>query len=133
MSFDKISFSHWFIETKDIIEQRFLPFINPETQEFFKCGSIYLALTFNAQHVYLNMLIGKEKDNSEGLREFISACKRAGIKIIRFGTYAKNTKMIRMFKYIKATEINRIDNFYIDGDALIEYELNIEETKRFGQ
>ena len=129
--FDKISFNHFFLETKTLIDARWVPFINPETQTFFKSGSVYFALSFNPGNVYVNLMVGKESDNAEGMRGLIKELKQSGVRFLRFGTYSKNKRILALYRYIQAQFVKQIDNYYNDGDAYVEYELDLDATARF--
>lgn len=131
MSFDKISFNHFYIEIKNIMDPRFFTYINPEIQSFWKAESCYFALTINNGEVYVNMLVGKEKDNIEGMRALIKEVKVNGIKTLRFGTFSKNTRMFALYRYIGATKTRTIEKYYADGDDYVEYVLEIDKAKRF--
>jgi hypothetical protein len=131
MTFDRISFNHFFLEVKDIIEPRFLPFINPETQMFFKSGSVYFAMTFDTGSAYLAMMIGKDKaTNIEGMRNLIKQLRDGKIRFLRFGTYSKNKRMLALFRYIQATQLREVEKYYKDGDSLIEFELDLDAIDR---
>ena len=130
--FDKIDFNHFFIESKGLIEPSWFPFLNPHIQSFFKSDSIYIALTFNQNSAYVNLLVGNEKNNIQGMRIFIKEMKNSGIRYMNFGCPSKHKKMITLYKYLKCTFIKEIPNSYPDGDSYMQYQLDFEATGRFG-
>jgi hypothetical protein len=129
---ERIEFPHFFMETKNLIEPRFMTFINPYTQAFFKSDNIYLALTLNTNSVYVNMMVGKG-DNNKGLRDLIKSLKENNTRFLRFGTYSKNERMISLFKYMEASFVKQIDDYYSDHDAIVEYELDLDASSRFNK
>lgn len=128
---ESITFNHFFIETKSFITERYLPFLNPNSQTFWKGDNVYYALTQGNGYIYVNMMAGKEANNINGLRELIKSLKQSNIPILKFGTFEGNTKILTFYKYIGAEFKNKIDNYYKDGTALLEYELHLPTAKRF--
>lgn len=129
MSFDKISFEHWYIETKDIMEHKWFTFISPQSQTFYKSENIYLALTFTGNEAYVNMVIGKESNNVAGFRRLIKECQNGHIKFLRFGTFGKNKRMLALYRYCGAKFVKEITNSYADGDSYVEYLLDLNAPR----
>jgi hypothetical protein len=131
MNFDRINFNHFFLEVKNIMDPKWFRYINPEIQTYWKSHSVYFALEGNGTEVYLCMMQGKDKDNIQGMRELIKYLKINGVKTLRFATYAKNRRMLVLFKYIEANYTKTISKYYEDGDDLVEYVLELSKSKRF--
>ncbi len=127
---DKITFNHFFIETKNLIDSNSLPFINPESQVFFKASDVYFALSFNGNKVYINFMVGKGKNNLDGMRILIKELKANKVKFVLFGTSENNKKMLAIAKYIESSFVQRFENYYADGSTYIEYELDLDATGR---
>lgn len=130
MSFDRISFSHFYLEVKNIMDPKWFKVLNPEVQSFWKSDSCYYALTIGNSEIYVIMLQGKDKNNIAGMRALIKEAKLNNINTLRFGTYSKNKKMLSLFKYIEASYVRTIKSYFEDDD-LVEYTLNISESSRF--
>lgn len=131
MSVDRISFNHFFNEVKGILEPKWWIYINPETQCFFKAESIYVAITFNQNSAYINLMVGKESNNIEGMRAFIKEMKQSGIRFMSFGTFSKNRRVIALYRYMQCAFVKETPNYYSDGDSYVEYSLDLDATSRF--
>jgi hypothetical protein len=131
MTFDQITHTHFYLETKGKIEPKFEVHINPNTQLFYKSDNVYYAITFiDSKTIYLNLVIGKNKDTASGLRNFIKWAKMAGVEHIIFGT-CEDSPTLSLYKYMRAQFLRKINNFFIDGGNYVEYVLHLNETNRF--
>ena len=131
ITFDRISFNHFYTEIKNIIPKEWFALINPETQSFWKCENVYYALTVGDGKIHINMIIEQNQNNIQGLRGLIKQCKFWGIKTLTFGTASDNLRMQKLYKYIGATHLNTIKNAYGVGDSWEEYSLDLTTAKRF--
>lgn len=125
---DRISFNHFFMETKDKITPELYRKLNPEIMSFFKSGDSYLALTNQGQDLTIAMLIGSGLDWIHDLRR---ECIKYNVLTVNFYTSINNKIVQRIAKYAKAEEIEKISNFYGDGIDGILYQIDLTDTKRF--
>ncbi len=130
---EKISWDVFHTMTKYNMPEVFGQFVNKETQSFWMVWpNMFYAITdLGNNTLYLNMMVGTHNNNADGLRALIKALKQSGVKTLKFGTYEGNDKILAFYKYIKATFVKRTDNYYKDGKALLDYQLDLETCTRF--
>lgn len=121
---NKISFEHFFIETKDLLTESLYRKLNPNTMAFFKSGDVYLALMNQYDTLIIAMAVGK---GDTFMHDILKECRKFNFGFVKFITSVKNTRVQTLAKYWHAQEVGREKDYYGPGEDGIEYEINISD------
>ena len=129
MIMDRISFNHFFIETKNRMPEGWFACINPETMTFWKVGDAYFAITLLGDIANIDMVIETGKNNLDSFRCLYKSLKSGGFKKLIFGTASDNKRMQTLYKYAKAKHLGTNKDVFKSGDSWEKYELDLTIKK----
>lgn len=121
MVLQRITFEHFYIETVADIDKQYAVLVNPQVMQFYKCGNIYLALTFEDKKLIVNFAVNTgKKSDGEWVEVLRAECKKANFETVVFITSVNNQVVQNIAKKYNCQLIKTNPNFYVDGsDALV--------------
>jgi len=117
------------MNTKYIITPNIYRHLNPDFQFFFKSGECYLAFQPEGETLHLCVAIGKGLFGQLG--EIHKMMKLRNFRYLKWVTSVNNRTVQRLSDYGDAKLLQRIPNFYGEGEDGLEYLFDIQNNKRF--
>ncbi len=126
---EKITFNHFFMETKDKITPALYRMLNPDFMSFIKTGRVYMAILEKDKTLNIAIAVG-EDINKDCWQVIWEESHKANFDYIEFSTLETNKKMQTLAKYVGAKETDRILNYLDLGTTLINYKLDLHAPNR---
>lgn len=123
---EKISFNHFFTETKNIITPELYRTINPEAMFFFKSHKTYLALQNSHDSIIVAMAIGTGLEFVHDLR---NEAHNLGFPFVKFITSVENIKVKAIARYAKGIETGIIKDYYGVGKDGVCYTIDTNNPR----
>jgi hypothetical protein len=123
---DRITFEHFFLEVRDDISPVHLKVINPNMMSFFKIDNVYVALTSEDKKLLIHFAINTgKKHRYDWLEKLKKEADDSKIRSIMFYTSVNNGPVHKLAAKWECDLVNKIDNFYADGDDAFVYEYKL--------